>query len=65
MTLENTQEIEGDTFYKNYNMKTPLVKVNIRKNDSQKYESDTFEHNGVQKRHLRKLTKIEVQLQPK
>jgi len=41
-----------------------LVKGSARKKDSHKREIKTYEIKGVQKRELRKLTEIEVKLQP-
>lgn len=40
-----------------------LIKVNARKNDSDKQENDTCEYESVQRRHLEKLPEIEVQSQ--
>lgn len=46
-------------------MKMPLFRVKERKNNSHENERYNWESKGVQKRQLGKLTKIEVQLQPK
>ena len=50
----------------------PVIKVKASKNDSRKHENDsrkhendTHENESAQKRQFEKLTKIEVQTQPK
>jgi len=42
-----------------------LIKVKERKIDNQKHEKKTHENEGAQNWELEKLTKIEVQTQPK
>jgi len=63
--IANANAIESDTCQREDNMKTTLIKVKKIKINSHKHESDSIESECVQKQQLDKMTKIEVQSQPK
>lgn len=56
---------ESDTCHSEDKMKKTLIKVKSSKRDIRKHENDTWKNKCVQKRKFEKLTKIEVQTQPK
>ena len=65
MTLAKVEESESETFQSKDKVKMTLFKAKESKKDNHKRESSTCKNRGAQKKQLRKLTGIVVQLQSK
>lgn len=63
--LEKSKDMDIDTCEIKWNKKPTTANVKARKNDSHKIDRDTYENKSMQKKELRKITQMIIQLQPR